>query len=146
MVAALPGGFEGRYLSGDEGLAMQVYGLLLTLLLGGTVFPLYSVASGLAYGRAGDEPLIEVSKTLLILNSIGAVVGPMFIVFVAPFVGDRALHLCVLVVAATTIVVALTRRGTTAPPEDNVTGVVAGPETSINMANAAAEASVGDQR
>ncbi|MGI9221507.1 MAG: MFS transporter [Woeseiaceae bacterium] len=145
-IAALPGGFEGKYLVGDEGLVMQAYAFLLTLLLGGAVFPLYSVAAGLAYGRAGDEPLIEVSKTLLILNSIGAVVGPMFIVFVAPFFGDRALHLCVFAVAATTIVVALTRRGTTEPPEDKITDVVAGPETSIDMAGAAAEASVDDQR
>ena len=142
-VGALPWGGEGSYISGDEGTAAQIFALLLMLLVGGAVFPMYSVAAGLAYGRAGDEPLIEVSKTLLILNSIGAVTGPMFIIFVAPFVGDRALHFCVLAVAVITASVALIRRGTTAPPEDKVTEVVTAPETSINMANEAAKASVG---
>lgn len=140
LVMMLPSEYEGRYVSGEVGLILQVLTFLAALMLGGTLFPMYSVSSSLAFDRAEGRSMVEVSTSLLIAYSVGSIVGPFTIMLTSKAFGDTAFQICAFVVCALTAVVGLTKRATVeGPAEHTPSAATRVPDTSVEMAQVAAE-------
>jgi len=132
--------YEGRIFAGEAGVVLQVGAFLLVLLLGGALFPLYSVASSLAFDRAEGRSMVGISTSLLIAYSIGSIAGPFTVMVTDSLFGDSALAICILVVCVLTAIVGLYRRTTTEGPRQHIpTAATAVPETSLEMAHIAGE-------
>jgi MFS family permease len=132
--------YEGRIFAGEAGAVMQVGAFLLVLLLGGALFPIYSVASSLAFDRAEGRSMIGISTSLLIAYSVGSIAGPLAVMVTDNLVGDSALGICILVVCVLTAVVSLYKRTTSEGPSEHIPSAAAVvPETSLEMAHVAAE-------
>ena len=89
VLGILVGTRDGQAFSGELGLLMQAWAFLTTLLLGGALFPLYSVASALAFDRAEGKSMIDISTTLLVIYSLGSIAGPFTIMTVSEITGGR---------------------------------------------------------
>lgn len=139
LILIFAGTREGTVISGDEGVLMQGAGFLLTMLLGGALYPIYSVSSSLAFDRAGGKPMIDVSTSLLALNSLGAIAGPFVVSVLGNVVGDISLLLAILLASIACWVVAVTQRATVSESEEKTRLVAPTSETSVGMAQAAAE-------
>ena len=132
--------YEGQILAGEAGTVMQVGAFLLVLLLGGALFPLYSVASSLAFDRAEGRSMVGISTSLLIAYSIGSIAGPFAVMVTDSLFGDSALAICIMVACILTAVVGLYRRTTKEGPRQHIpTAATAVPETSLEMAHIAGE-------
>lgn len=57
----------------------------------GLILPLYTVANSLAFARAGGQPAVQIATTLLLVNTAGAVAGPMLVAVALPVYGAHAL-------------------------------------------------------
>ena len=132
--------YEGQIFAGEAGTVMQVGAFLLVLLLGGALFPIYSVASSLAFDRAEGRSMVGISTALLIAYSIGSIAGPFAVMVTDSLFGESALAVCILVACVLTAVVSLYKRTTTAGPSQHVPSAAAAvPETSLEMAHVAGE-------
>jgi len=98
---------EGRILAGEKGFMLQLLPFLMCFILGGTLWPMYSVASALAFDRADGRPMIDISTTLLVVNSLGAVLGPIAVMMTSKLLGDFAMLICISVVCTASVVVCL---------------------------------------
>ena len=130
---------EGRAIGGDQGIVVQSFAFAALLLLGGMLYPIYSVSSALAFDRAEGRAKIDVATTLLALNSIGAIAGPFMVGFASNFVGDSALSVCVAIVCIGNALTAMVRGTIVEAPEETTPFVAQIPESSVEMVQAAAE-------
>lgn len=140
IAAAVIGDGEGRAFSGAQGPAVQVLAFLAPFLCGAAIFPLYSVSSALAFDRAADGTTTEVSSTLLLLYSIGSVVGPTAVMIASTAIGDYALQACVGAANLALIIVAFLRLSRIKAPEDPSPSVPV-PENSLKMVQEAGKIS-----
>ncbi|WP_420338340.1 MFS transporter [Roseibium sp.] len=140
IAAAVIGDGEGRAFSGAQGSAVQVLAFLAPFLCGAAIFPLYSVSSALAFDRSADGTTTEVSSTLLLLYSIGSVVGPTAVMIASTAIGDYALQACVGAANLALIIVAFLRLSRIKAPEDPSPSVPV-PENSLKMVQEAGKIS-----
>jgi MFS family permease len=132
--------YEGRIFAGEAGTVMQVGAFLLVLLLGGALFPIYSVASSLAFDRAEGRSMVGISTALLIAYSVGSIAGPFAVMVTDSLFGESALAICILAVCVLSAVVGLYKRTTTAGPSQHVpSSASVVPETSLEMAHIAGQ-------
>lgn len=132
--------YEGRVFSGEAGIRMQTLAFVFTLLLGGALFPMYSVASSLAFDRADGRSMVSISTWILIAYSTGSIAGPFAVMLTDSFFGESALAVCILVVCVLTAIIGLYRRATTEGPSQHIpSAATLVPETSIEMAQVAGE-------
>ena len=132
IAVAVIGDGEGRAFTGAQGSIVQTFAFLSPVLVGAAIFPLYSVSSALAFDRAADGTTTEVSSTLLLLYSIGSVVGPTTVLATSSVVGDNALQWCVVAVNLVLIAVAFLRLSRIQAPEEPSPSVPI-PENSLKM-------------
>lgn len=140
IATAVIGDGEGRAFTGAQGSVVQIFAFLSPVLLGAAIFPLYSVSSALAFDRAADGTTTEVSSTLLLLYSIGSVVGPTTVMITSSVIGDYALQGCVVAVNLVLITVAFLRISRVEAPEDTSPSVPI-PENSLKMVQEAGKIS-----
>lgn len=140
LIAVAVGEGEARAVAGQQGLAVQMIVFVIILLIGGSMYPMYSVASGLAFDRADGRPMIEISKTILAVNSLGAIAGPFAIPLLGAVVGDGlALPTGLLLACALNLVVAAMSRRAPVRASEQTPAVASIPPTSVEMVQAAAE-------
>lgn len=123
----------------DAGLGSKLVFLGIMALLGGLILPLYTVANSLAFARAGGRPAVRIATTLLLVNSAGAVAGPLLVAATIPVLGQNALPAVVIAASAATAVFALWRRTTETGPEPAPGGLREVPATSLAMTETIAE-------
>ena len=138
VVLLFAGVRDGKAFSGDLGPLKQAGAFLLTFLLGGMLFPIYSVASSLAFDRAEGRSMIDISTSLLVIYSLGSITGPFVVMAVAEMTGSLALALCVLVSCALIIVTGLRQKVFVGAVKKQVSSAVIMPEGSVEMVQAAA--------
>jgi MFS family permease len=144
MVAALMvlmilvGRKDGEAFSGALGPLMQAGTFLVTLLLGGLLFPIYSVASSLAFDRAQGRSMIDISTSLLVIYSLGSIAGPFTVMAISEITEGPALPLSVLVACTLIIGTGLSRKVSAVVPTEHVPSTVIMPESSVEMVQAAA--------
>lgn len=130
---------EGLVMAGQRGFILQVMAYLFCFILGGTLWPMYSVASALAFDRADGRPMIDISTTLLVVNSLGAVAGPVTIMMMISLVGDYALHTSLSIVCAASVITCLLGISTKEAAENPTPIVAPMSDNSVGMAQAVAE-------
>ncbi len=82
--------------------------LLVMLILGGLVLPLYTLANSLAFMNASGRPAIQVATSLLLINSTGAVAGPLLVAAMTPVFEHYALS--IVIASASTLMALLAVR------------------------------------
>ncbi len=117
----------------------QIVFLVVMVLLGGLILPLYTVANSLAFARASGQPPVKIATTLLLVNSAGAVAGPLLVAALLPAVGPHALSMVVTIASVGTVLFALWRRRTQARHHRPATGLSDIPATSLALAGTVAE-------
>jgi hypothetical protein len=132
-------GSEGMVIRGDEGVLLQTFALIACLTIGGTLWPMYSVASALAFDRADGKPMIDISTTLLVVNSVGAILGPLTILFTANILGDYAFLTCISTLCAVNAVLCTYGFLTREAAEKALQSPNLIPDNSLEMVQAAAE-------
>ena len=130
---------EGRVLGGDEGILLQVMAMLTLFCLGGLMWPVYSIASALAFDRAGETSLVDVSVTLLVINSIGSIAGPFTVMFMTGIIGYQALATTIFLAIAITFSVTILRARKVIEEDDSRPESIPVPESSIEMVQTVAE-------
>jgi MFS family permease len=130
---------EGALLKGQEGQFMLWAGFVGVFCLGGLMWPVYSVGSALAFDRADGDDLVDVSITLLVVNTIGAIAGPLLILGLADYLGVNTLPTVILVASALTMAVAFSRSSIVEEPAEPKAPAIPIPASSIEMAQMAAE-------
>jgi MFS family permease len=138
VTSLLFGPNDGKAFSGELGPYMQGGAFLVTLLLGGVLFPIYSVASSLAFDRAEGKSMIDISTSLLVIYSIGSIAGPFTVMAVSEITGGPALPICVFAACALIVGTGLFRRVSTVVPSEHVPSTTITPESSVGMVQAAA--------
>ena len=138
ILGILVGAQDGKAYSGELGLTMQIWAFLTTLLLGGALFPMYSVASALAFDRAEGKSMIDISTTLLVVYSLGSIAGPFTIMTVSEITGNPALPICILASCALVIVTGLVRKVMVVESSEHLSSAGIIPESSVEMAQATA--------
>ncbi|MGD2172187.1 MAG: MFS transporter [Gammaproteobacteria bacterium] len=138
VIMIVIGAREGKAISGALGPLLQGVAFGGMFLLGGVIFPIYSVASALAFDRAEGRSLIDISKSLLVIYSIGSIAGPFLVMAVNKIIGDDALAYCVLAAAILVIGTGLLRKAAATAVEKPVATNVIIPESSVEMVEAAA--------
>ena len=139
IAIAILGEGEGRMLSGANGTLLQVLAFLFLFVLGGALYPMYSVASALAFDRADGRPMMDISTTLLIVNSAGAILGPVSIMVLVNFLGDYSLVAALALTCSLTALACAGGKITRAAPENPVRSVTQAPENSVEMVQTVAE-------
>ena len=132
-------GSDGLVLGGDEGLFLQILALIICIIIGGTLWPMYSVASALAFDRADGKPMIDVSTTILVVNSVGAILGPLTVLLTANLLGEYAFLVCITVLCAINAILCIRGLQTREAPKVAVNSPSLMPENSLEMVQAAAE-------
>lgn len=138
VLMILVGTDDGKIFSGANGPLMQGAAFLFILLLGGMLFPIYSVASSLAFDRAEGRSMIDISTSLLVIYSLGSIAGPFIIMAVSEVIEEPALPVCILVACALIIGTGLFRKVFRVVPTEHVSSTTITPESSIEMVQAAA--------
>jgi MFS family permease len=138
VLMILVGSRDVEALSGTLGPLIQGGAFLITLLLGGMLFPIYSVASSLAFDRAEGRSMIDISTSLLVIYSIGSIAGPFTVAAISEIVEGPALPFCVLASCALIIGTGLFRKVFRVVPTVHVPSTTITPESSIEMVQAAA--------
>ena len=82
--------------------------------------------------------MIDISRSLLVIYSIGSIAGPFLVMAVSEIIGDDALAYCVLAAAILVIGTGLLRKAAATAVEEPVATTVIIPESSVEMAQAAA--------
>jgi MFS family permease len=138
VLMILVGNRDVEALSGTLGPLIQGVAFLIILLLGGMLFPIYSVASSLAFDRAEGRSMIDISTSLLVIYSIGSIAGPFTVAAISEIVEGPALPFCVLASCALIIGTGLFRKVFRVVPTVHVPSTTITPESSIEMVQAAA--------
>ncbi len=123
----------------EASVASHVVFLALMAALGGLILPLYTVANSLAFARAEGRPAVRIATTLLLVNSAGAVAGPLLVAALLPSLGENALAIVVVVASALTAAYALWRRALKGRMAPAPSGLAEAPLTSLAMAETFAE-------
>jgi MFS family permease len=139
LTMLLIGARDGKIFGGELGPLPQIAAFGGMFLLGGALYPIYSVASALAFDRAGGRPMIDISRSLLVIFSIGSIAGPFLVMAASEIIGDDALASCVLGAAILLIGTGLLRKASTDAAEEALSPTVIIPESSVEMSRAAAE-------
>jgi len=134
----LVGARDGEAYSGALGPLIQGGVFLYTLLLGGILFPIYSVASALAFDRAEGKSMIDISTSLLVIYSLGSIAGPFTVMAMSEIIEGPALPVSILVACALIIGTGLFRKISVAVPTEHMAATVIFPESSVEMVQAAA--------
>lgn len=129
---------DGQAFSGALGPAMQGGVFFITMLLGGMLFPIYSVASSLAFDRAEGRSMIDISTSLLVIYSLGSIAGPFTVMAISEFLEGPALPISVLAACALIIATGLLRKATVIEPTEHISSAGIAPESSVEMAMATA--------
>ena len=130
---------EGRVLGGNEGILLQVMAMLTLFCLGGLMWPVYSISSALAFDRAEETTLVDVSVTLLVINSLGSIVGPFTVMFMTGIIGYYALAATIFFASAITFSVAIIRARKVEEEDDSKPKSIPVPNSSIEMVQTVAE-------
>jgi MFS family permease len=130
---------DGQAFSGALGPLVQGGAFLMTLLLGGMIFPIYSVASSLAFDRAEGKSMIDISTSLLVVYSLGSIAGPFTVMAISEIIEEAALPVCILAACVLIIGTGLFRKVSVAEPTEHMPSTVIIPESSVEMVQAAAE-------
>ena len=138
MLQLLGPGGQGQYLGDATGPIHTIVALAWVFLLGGVIYPMYTVASGLAFDRAEEGTLAQTSTTLLALSSTGAIVGPFTVMMVGEVAGSSALAICLLVVCSLAALVSFFKQSVSEAADQRAPIGVASPQ-SVEMAEATAE-------
>lgn len=138
VLMILVGTSDGQAFSGALGPLMQGGAFLITLLLGGMLFPIYSVASALAFDRAEGRSMIDISTSLLVIYSLGSIAGPFTVMAISEFTGEPALPISILGACALIIGTGLYRRVSVLMSSERMPSTVIIPESSVEMVQAAA--------
>jgi peptidoglycan biosynthesis protein MviN/MurJ (putative lipid II flippase) len=109
------------------------------VLLGGLILPLYTVANSLAFARAKGQPPVRIATTLLLVNSAGAVAGPLLVAAVMPVLDSYALAAVVVAASAVMCLFALWRRSVLGVHARPATGLSDIPATSLALTETVAE-------
>jgi MFS family permease len=139
VLMILVGVRDGGILNGDFGPLMQGGAFLIILLLGGMIFPIYSVASSLAFDRAEGKSMIDISTSLLVVYSLGSIAGPFAVMAISEIIEEPALPVCILVACALIIGTGLFSKVSVAEPTEHMPSTAIIPESSVEMVQAAAE-------
>ncbi|MGI9329120.1 MAG: MFS transporter [Gammaproteobacteria bacterium] len=139
LIAALTNTGEGRAVSGDLGLPVQIFAFVCTVLLGGMLYPLYSVTSALAFDRAEGRSKIEVSTTILAIHTVGAIVGPYTVMLLGRLLDNYALFVGLMVMSGLTALVGTVKRFIVEAPSEQSPTLPLQPESSLEMNQVAAE-------
>jgi hypothetical protein len=134
----LVGSKDGGAFSGAFGPLIQGGTFLFVLLLGGILFPIYSVASALAFDRAEGKSMIDISTSLLVIYSLGSIAGPFTIMAVSEIIEGPALPVSILVASTLIVGTGLYRRVSVVASTEHVPSAVVIPESSVEMVQAAA--------
>lgn len=125
-----------------EGTGRVVF-LIVMAGLGGLVLPLYTLANSLVFARAEGRPAVQIATSLLLVNSTGAVAGPLLVALAIPGLGLHALP--AVIAAASVLMVALALRARRAPPAEAASvGLSPIPTTSLASSRTVAEAKFPD--
>ncbi len=135
---------EVVHISPEVGRSSQMLFLAIMMVLGGLILPLYTLANSLAFARARDEPPMRIATSLLLVNSAGAVAGPLLVAAVLPIFGGEALSLVILLASSLMVVFALRERRTDTGPVPHATGLSNIPTTSVTLSGTMAEVKFGD--
>lgn len=138
VLMILVGPKNGRAYSGALGPFMQAVAFFFTLWLGGMLYPIYSVASSLAFDRAEGRSMIDISRSLLVIYSLGSIAGPFIVMAISRIIESSALPYCVLVACALIVGTGLLRKVSTVEPSEHVPSTSVTPESSVEMAQAVA--------
>ena len=130
---------EAAGIVAEAGLASKILFFLITALLGGLILPLYTVANSLAFARAGGQPAVKVATTLLLVNSAGAVAGPLLVAAILPVAGGHALAWVIALTSAAMAAFALWRRVARSVHAQPATGLSDIPATSLALTETVAE-------
>jgi MFS family permease len=123
----------------EAGLVNRVIFLLVMMLVGGLVLPLYTVANSLAFARAEGQPPVKIATTLLLVNSAGAVAGPLMVAAVMTVQQRYALPIVVIAASAAMCAFALWRRSVRAVHGRPATSLSDSPATSLALTGTVAE-------
>jgi MFS family permease len=123
----------------EAGRVNQLIFLLVMMCIGGLILPLYTVANSLAFARARGEPAVRIATTLLLVNSAGAVAGPLMVAAAIPMIGTYALPLVVAAASVVMALFALWRRSARAVHPQPATSLSDIPATSLAMTGTVAE-------
>jgi MFS family permease len=126
-------------ISDGASLVERVAFLGVAALLGGITLPIYTLAVALAFARADGQPPVRIATTLLLVNSGGAVAGPILVAVLLPRFDWAALVLVVGVASALTAVIALFQRLTQGANGPSATSNVEIPVTSVALTETVAE-------
>lgn len=121
------------------GTVQRALFLVTMAIAGGLILPLYTVANSLAFARAGGQPAVRIATTLLLVNSAGAVAGPMLVAVALPVFGAHALTGVIVLASGLTAGFALYRRSFSATHAPTRTGLSEVAGNSLAMAEAQAE-------
>jgi MFS family permease len=138
VLMILIGARDVEAFSGTLGPLVQGGVFLVTLLLGGMLFPIYSVASSLAFDRAEGRSMIDISTSLLVIYSLGSIAGPFTVMAISEIIEGPALPLSVLASCALIIGTGLYRKISIVVATEHVPSTVITPESSLEMVQAAA--------
>jgi MFS family permease len=100
---------------------------------------MYSVAAALAFDRAEGRPLMDISTTILIVNSLGAILGPLVVMVLGFFLGDYALHAGIFLACGAVAITCITGKATRPAAESPTPAVKVISTDSLDMAEATAE-------
>ncbi|MEP5766369.1 MAG: MFS transporter [Halieaceae bacterium] len=139
FLSLLVGGGQGQNITGDRGVLVQALGFLVSFALGGALYPMYSVAAALAFDRAEGRSMMEISTTMLVVHSIGAIMGPIAVIFLSGFFGDFALHVASMFTCALVAVSCVVGKAIRAPAESPTKAVASVTTNSVGMAETSAE-------
>ena len=130
--------FAGDY-DTARGVAIQAFAFLLLFVLGGALYPMYSVGAALAFDRAEGRPLMDISTTILIVNSLGAILGPLVVMVFGAYLGDYGLHAAIILACGGVAITCILGKATRPPAETPTAAVKVMSTDSLDMAEAAAE-------
>ncbi|NDR55830.1 MFS transporter [Aliiruegeria sabulilitoris] len=142
------GSHEGALLTGDQGRIWQGLGFLMSLLIGASIYPMYSVASALAFDRADEGKMITVSTTMLVIYSAGSVLGPLTIMALTPFLADNAMPSALILMNIAVVAVVWHRSRKIEAPEETVPAmpIPVGSLEMVQTAGELAEAEAADEQ
>jgi len=134
LVLAILSDGEGFAVRGDAGTVAQIISVCGSILLGGTIMPLYSLLVAHAMDRTVPVYVSSTAVTLLFVYTLGSVAGPLVASFVSIGFGNDAISwLCFGAMVATTIYTASRIPKTERTPEAEMAVGVATAPTSVAM-------------
>jgi hypothetical protein len=83
--------------------------------------------------------MIDISTSLLVIYSIGSIAGPFTVMVISEITGSPALPISILAACALIVGTGLFRKTSVVVPTDHIPSAMSIPESSVEMAEAAAE-------